>query len=77
MRAEVVRHGGAARRELARGLVLVLGAESPGWWVLSLSRPATMPSDKEIEIVRAAFGVPGDVPAIPSAECEVVIRWRP
>ncbi len=77
MRAEVARTGSAARRELARGLVLVLDAEAPGWWVLRVSRPVTMPSDREIAIVREAFGVPEDAPAIPSAETGLEIRWRP
>lgn len=77
MRAEVARTGSAARRELARGLVLVLDAEAPGWWVLRVSRPATIPSEREIQIVKGAFGVPADAPAIPSALAELEIRWRP
>lgn len=48
-------------------------AERP-WWVLRLSRPATEPSEKEIAVVRGAFGVPAEVEADRRPE-GVLISW--
>ena len=48
-----------AHRRLANGLELVLDRKDDRWR-LALGRPDVAPSDHEIEICRAAFGVPVD-----------------
>lgn len=72
MKQEAARRG-AATRNLSRGLELTLRIELD-MMRLTLSRPVTVPSEKEIAICRAAFGVPAmaerrDYPG------SVVLRW--
>lgn len=67
------REGHAIRRELSRGLRLEY-SHAGGVANLTLSRPATWPSEQEVAICRGAFEVPAD--AIQDAEAgEVVLQW--
>ncbi len=64
---------GVCQVELTRGLRLQL-VICGGYRVLSLSRPAVLPSVEEIGICRKAFAVPPDAqPAMSSTE--VTYRW--
>lgn len=81
MRGVALRRG-ACTRELQRGLRLRLACimdpleeQVGGLWALTLSRPAVSPSDAEISIVRAAFGVPAEVKEIRLGSFEVQLRW--
>ena len=81
MRAVAMRRG-AVTRELQRGLRLRLACimdpvedQVDGLWALTMSRPSVSPSDKEIAIVRAAFGVPAEVKEIRLGSLEVQMRW--
>jgi len=64
MRARARRRG-HAQRQLRKGLQLALscirGDAGGCSWVLSISRPEMVPSELEVQIVRAAFGVPAHV----------------
>lgn len=83
MRAAYLRKGsGTIRRELARGLPIQLGqrinhnmADPVSTWILVLSRPVTRPSVIEIEILRAAFGVPDEWLSQRIADNAVSISW--
>ena len=50
------------------------GASAPVWWILTLSRPAVEPSDREVAIVRSAFGIPAEVESN-RGDGRVWIRW--
>lgn len=62
-----------AIRELARGLRLQL-VICGGYHILSLSRPAVLPSNEEIGLCRAAFSVPATADPAMTAK-EVTYRW--
>ncbi|MBN1954289.1 MAG: hypothetical protein JW900_04475 [Anaerolineae bacterium] len=64
---------GWSRRELGRGLALYLTCVGRQM-ALYLSRPATLPSEQEVEICRKAFGVP-DYAERRDNDHSVTLRW--
>lgn len=72
MNNEALRRG-TSRRELPRGLAMEL-VQVGGTKTLVLSRPVTPPGAQEIEICRAAFGVPADAQRN-DGEVTVTLRW--
>ena len=64
---------GVSSRELSRGLALSL-VIAGGKKVLTLSRPAVMPSEEEISVCRLCFGVPMDAQRN-DGDVTVTLRW--
>lgn len=63
-----------AEKPIGELMLAEFKAPAPVWWVLSLSRPATEPSEKEIEIIRGAFEVPSDAD-LERRPFLVILRW--
>lgn len=64
---------GLSTRELRHGLRLEL-AWVAGMKTLVLSRPAILPSDKEVQICRGLFDVPSEVEQV-AGDVSVTMRW--
>ena len=67
------RRRGIAYRELSRGLALQLNWIN-GQKTLRLSRPAVMPSEQEIDIIRSLFWVPNEAQESRSGT-SITLRW--
>jgi hypothetical protein len=65
--------GGTVVRTLNRGLEMRLTLQD-GVKTLVLSRPVVAPSNKEVAICRAVFGVPADAVRA-YTETEVTLQW--
>lgn len=66
---------GRSVRSLARGLDLML-VWVGGRKTLRLERPVVAPGEKEVEICRAAFGVPVDAERLDDHN-SIELRWEP